>query len=472
MTPVVEKIEISPEVVELLRGWKTDWKLFVRQAFQVEPEKWQDEALDLACHSDRVAIKSGHGVGKTALLAWIILAWLLTRYPAKCACTANTANQLSDVLWGELDKWYRKLPEGLRSLLDLKSDRIEFVEDPKQSFAVARTARKEQPEAFQGFHSPNMLFIADEASGIDDIIFEVGKGSMSSEGAKTIMTGNPTRPQGYFYDAFHRMRSYWKTLTVPCSSSSQVSNKYIEECKEEYGADSNMFRVRVLGEFPREGDNLIIPLHFCESAVGRNVEMIPGAAVIWGLDVARFGDDRTALAKRQANHLLEPVKWWAGKDLMQVAGIVSAEYRDAKPKPDVIYVDAIGIGAGVADRLSELGLPVHAVNVAEVPAVGEKYMRLRDELWWLAREWFRTMQCRIPKDDRLISELTLPTYSFTSGGKIKAESKEELKKRTSRGGGDFGKSPDLADSFCLTFVGGEMVPKKQKPLVYPPSGLI
>jgi hypothetical protein len=161
-----------------------------------------------------------------------------------------------------LDKWYRKLPEGLKGLLELKADKFELREDPKQSFAVARTARKEQPEAFQGYHSPNMLFIADEASGIDDIIFEVGKGAMSSPGAKTIMTGNPTRTQGYFYDAFHRMRAFWRTMTVPCSSSSQVAQKYIEECKEEYGEDSNMFRVRVLGEFPQEGDNVIIPLHW------------------------------------------------------------------------------------------------------------------------------------------------------------------------------------------------------------------
>lgn len=457
---------------DLIVRWRDKPVLFVREALGVEPEGWQGEALDRLVGNDRLAVKSGHGVGKTAFLAWVILWWLLSRYPAKVACTANTANQLSDVLWGELDKWWRKLPEGLRGLLELKSDRIELKEDAKQCFGVARTARKEQPEAFQGFHSPHMLFIADEASGIDDVIFEVGKGAMSSPGSKTILTGNPTRTQGYFYDAFHRMRGFWSTLTVPCSASSQVGLKYIEECKEEYGEDSNMFRVRVLGEFPVEGDNVIIPLSWCESAVGRDVEMIRGSAHVWGLDVARFGSDRTALAKRNANHLLEPVKWWAGKDLMQVAGLVANEYQTAQVKPDVIYVDAIGIGAGVADRLQELGLPVYPVNVAEVPAVGEKYMRLRDELWWMAREWFHSMSVRIPADDRLMSELTLPTYSFTSGGKIKAESKDELKKRTARGGGDIGKSPDLADAFCLTFAGGEMVPKKQKAIRYPELGIV
>jgi phage terminase large subunit len=213
-------------------------------------EVWQEEALRTLAVHDRLAVRSGHGVGKSALLAWVILWWLLTRYPAKAACTANTSTQLHDVLWGELDLWYRKLPEGMKDLLELKADYLVLKEDPKQSFAVARTARKEQPEAFQGYHSPNMLFIADEASGVDDIIFEVGRGAMSSKGAKTLICGNPTRTSGYFYNAFHSMKAFWKTMHVPCASSSRVSEKYIEECKEEYGEESNAFRVRVLGEFP------------------------------------------------------------------------------------------------------------------------------------------------------------------------------------------------------------------------------
>lgn len=265
-------------------------------------ENWQKTALIAFAKHDRIAIRSGHGVGKTALLAIIIIMWLLTRYPAKIACTANTSSQLEQVLWGEIDKWVRKLPDGFKKLLELKSDMLSFLGDPKQCFAVARTARKEQPEAFQGFHSENMLFIIDEASGVDDIIFEIGRGAMSSRGAKTVMTGNPTRTQGYFYDAFHTMRRFWHCLHVPCTASTRVSEQYIEECKEEYGEDSNSFRVRVLGEFPIEGDDIVIPLHVVEAAISREVDRIPSDEV-WGLDVARFGDDRTALAKRAGNYL-------------------------------------------------------------------------------------------------------------------------------------------------------------------------
>lgn len=462
---------MSPE--EVVLQWRNEPSIFVKDALGVSPEPWQVEALNAVRDFDRIAIKSGHGVGKSAFLSWVVLWWLLTRYPARAACTANTADQLSDVLWGEIDKWFRRMPEGLRGLLEVTSDKVIFKENPKECFAAARTARKENPEAFQGRHSENMLFIADEASGIDDIIFETGKGAMSSHGAKTILTGNPTRTSGYFFDAFNKNGHLWKTLTVPCSASSQVTQKYIEECKEEYGEDSNMFRVRVLGEFPIEGDNVIIPLHFCESAIDRDVSVID-STVVWGVDVARFGDDRTALAKRRGNHLLEPVKFWQKSDTTQNIGRLVNEWNETPKslRPDIIYVDAIGYGAGVADGLCERGLPAFGVNVAEVPAVGEKFMRLRDELWWSGREWFRTMQVRIPKDSRLIYELCLPTYSFTSGGKIKAESKDEVKKRTSRGAGDLGKSPDLADAFLLTFAGGQMVPKKVTKIEYPKMGIV
>jgi hypothetical protein len=266
------------------------------------------------------------------------------------------------------------------------------------------------------------------------------------------------------------MKAFWKTMRVGCEDSTQVSKQYIEECKEEYGEDSNTYRVRVLGEFPVEGDDVIIPLHLVESAVTREIEAY--GEEVWGLDVARFGDDRCALAKRRGNVLSEKVKWWKNKDIMQTVGIVVNEYNEAKKKPIVIFVDVIGFGAGVTDRLAEQGLPVQGINVAELPAFGEKFMRMRDELWWEAREWFRRMDCKIPDDGQLVAELTLPTYAYTSSGKIKAESKDEIKKRTARSVGSLGKSPDLADAFCLTFASGMMVAKKPQVLKYPKLAIV
>ena len=180
---------------------------FVKQVIGATPEPWQIDALNAIRDGDRVAIRSGHGVGKSAMMSWLILWWLSTRFPAKIAATAPTAHQLDDVLWGEVAKWHRSMVNPFfRDQLEVKNDRVYLKDAPNESFAVARTARKEQPEAFQGFHSDNMLFLVDEASGVEDIIFEVGEGAMSTQGAKTLMVGNPTRTSGYFYDAFHKGR--------------------------------------------------------------------------------------------------------------------------------------------------------------------------------------------------------------------------------------------------------------------------
>lgn len=426
--------------------WRKDPVAFVREVFQVEPDSWQAEALYGIRDNDQVSIRSGHGVGKSALMAWVTWWWLLTHYPAKVAATAPTSHQLQDVLWGELSKWHGKMPEGLQALFVVKSDRVELVSNPLQSFAVARTARKEQPEAFQGFHSENMLFLVDEASGVEDVIFQVGQGAMSTKGAKTLLAGNPTRTSGYFYDSHNAMRNNWHTIRVSCADSKMVSPAFIDSMKKQWGEDSDVFRVRVLGDFPASDSNTVIPLDLAEAAVDRDVEPVEGK-VIWGVDVARYGGDKTALAKRQKNVLLEKIKTWHGKDLMQTVGLIVQEYENTpyKLRPDAILVDSIGLGSGVVDRLREQGYPVRGINVSESPSVNDrKYERLRDELWWRAREWLESRDVRIPDDPELIGDLTTPMYEVKSTGKIKVESKADIKKRLPR-------SPDMADAFCLTF---------------------
>jgi hypothetical protein len=448
VTPTEKTIPAAARARATLLRWRADPALFVKQALRVRPEPWQANALHAVASRDRLAVRSGHGVGKSAWLAWLILWWLLTRFPARVAATAPTAHQLADVLWGEIAKWHRRLPEALRAELALKSDRLELAAAPNESFAAARTARREQPEAFQGFHCEHMLFIADEASGIDDAIFEVGTGAMSTQGAKTVLAGNPTRNSGYFFDAFHRLRSRWWTCRV--SSEDVVRARgHIEDVIGTYGPESNAYRVRVLGEFPESMDEAVIPLEWIEAAIAREVEPTISFRPVWGLDVARFGDDRTALARRRGNAMPEPVTWWRGKDTMQTAGLVMDEWRAApeSDRPSEILVDAIGIGAGVVDRLFELGLPARGVNVAEQPAAGDRFARLRDELWWRAREWFAARDCRIASDSALVAELSAPSFAFTSSGRLLIESKDDLKARGLA-------SPDLADAFVLTFAGG------------------
>lgn len=438
------------KAVDLLAQWSLDWVLFIHTVFEDElldgeMDVWQQEETRKLQAGKNLSIKSGHGVGKTGWLGLMIICWMIFKKHPRIACTAPTAHQLNDALWGEVAKWHQLLPKFLRDELEVKAERIVAKRNPDRYYCVARTARKEQPEAFQGFHAPDMLFMADEASGIEDIIFIVGEGAMSTKGAQTILTGNPTRTSGYFYDSHHRMRGSWSTRTVSCEEAKMVDPAYITNMEKKYGRDSNIFRVRVLGEFPNVDDDAVISLQLCEEAVRREMAQIEGK-IVWGVDVARFGDDTSALAKRQKNVLLEPTKEWKGKDIMQTAGIVLNEYNTTpfKYRPDEIMVDSIGLGAGVVDRLKELGLPARGVNVAESPSVKDKFLRLRDELWWSAREWLEGRECSIPDDDDLIGELTSPKYEFTSAGKIQIESKQDMKKRGVA-------SPNRADALIMTF---------------------
>jgi hypothetical protein len=429
---------------------QADPLLFVTDVLCATPEPHQVEALIAFRTHTHLAIRAAHDQGKTALLSWIAWYFITTHFPCKIPVAANTQDQLRDVTWSELMKWGRLLPEALRSQYDIGLERITLRAMPEDSFMVARTASKSNPEALQGFHSENLLFLLEEASGMEDIIFEIASGAMSSKGSHALMIGNPNKSMGYFSRAFKEGRWLWHCLHWPWQLNPWSSPNYPEQMAREYGEHSNVFRIRVKGDFPTSEDNAVISLDLVEAAVARDVDVTGNRACVWGLDVARFGDDRCALVKRRGNHVIEPAKVWRHRDLMESCGIVSREYFETpdSTKPSVINGDVIGIGAGVIDRLRELGLPVFGVNVGETSSQPDRYMRLRDELWWNAREWFMARDCRIPNDPALISDLVGPTYKPLSSGKLQIEPKDEMKKRGL-------KSPDVADAFCLTFAGGE-----------------
>ena len=381
--------------------------------------------------------------------------FLLTRMPCKIPCTAPSAHQLEDVLWSELAHWHRRLQPWLKPLINIKSGMVEAAWAPKEAFAVARTARREQPEAFQGFHSKHLLFVVDEASGVFDEVYEVGQGAMSTPGAKQILAGNPTRLSGYFFDCFHPrvgMLPWWTRRVQHSEIEGPHANPdYAAEVAGRYGDEGNVYRVRVLGEFPKQDDDTVIPLDLIEAAKVRQIEPIDGP-VVWGVDVARFGQDRTAVAKRMLNHLLEPVTSWSSLDLMQTTGRIVAmiEQEPSFRRPEEIMVDAIGLGAGVADRLREQGFPAKAVQVSEKPGIMERFLRERDELWFRAKDWFDSREVTVPTDEVLCAELATVRYSFSSSGKLRVETKDEMKKRGLR-------SCDLADAFVLTFAGASQM---------------
>jgi hypothetical protein len=426
-------------------AYHKDPVLFVREILGVEPQPYQAEFLQaLAAGERKISIRSGHGTGKSTAASWAMLWWLLLRFPNKVVVTAPTSGQLFDALFAELKRWINELPVPLKSMLTVKSDRIELNAAPSEAFISARTSRAETPEALAGVHSEHVMLVVDEASGVPEAVFEAAAGSMSGHSAVTILLSNPTRSSGTFYESQTRLAGTWWTRRWSCVESNLVSDEFVSEMRLRYGEDSNAFRIRVLGEFPLADDDTIIPYHLAESAMQRDIEPAKGGQIVWGLDVARFGSDKSALAER-TGLVWTAVSSWQGLDLMQTVGRVKAQY-DGLPselRPAEIMVDVIGMGGGVVDRLRELGLPVRGVNVSEAPAMGGTYTNLRSELWFKMRGMLEERTSRLPANEQLLAELTSIRYSFSSNGKMKAESKDEMKRRGLH-------SPDIADAVCLT----------------------
>lgn len=411
----------------------------------------------------RLCIRSGHGVGKTRLLSIITVWFFVTRYPQKTVVTAPTAGQLGGSLWPEIKVLSRRLPDFIRNLFDFMSEEIRLKADPDGSFTAARTASPENAESFQGLHAKNVLFIWDEAAGIDQRLFNAARGSMADPNSMTILAGNPTRLNNYFHASFTTNAALWVRFKVSSVGKKTVNPDFIEEIAATFGRDSNEYRVRVLGEFPDTEDESYISAAAVRNAMSRQITVSPMSAVVYGVDPARFGDDRTVITKRRGTFSLEKQIVLSKSDTMQVVGrIVSeaaldrdrliAEYKEhgrplmfLPPVPAQIVVDVIGLGAGVVDRLRELGYDVVAANAAEKATSDVNCVRERDAIWKRGKTWIEDGKCAIASDAELQTELTAPHYSYTSAGELQIEGKKDMKKRGLR-------SPDKADSALLTLI--------------------
>jgi phage terminase large subunit len=450
---------------QYVRLYANDPVAFVREGFitdePVVPDDWQVEVLtDYKNRERAISIRSGHGVGKTATLAWIITHHILFNFPQKTVATAASEDQLFDGLAAEVASWIGKLPLPIQELLNVKAQNIELKPSDaapqahKESFISFRVSRADKPEALAGIHaeSGSVLIVGDEASGIPDAIFESASGSMSGANTITILAGNMVRSSGYFYDTHfktHRTElnpTGWKTHHVSSLTSPRVSKAFIEEARTRYGERSNYFRIRVMGEPPLTEANKIISAELANMALTRDVVAPVSAPILWGLDPGRF-DDPTGLAKRQDNVLVEKTKEWFGLDTMQIVGHLVDEYESTpvRHRPVEILIDTIGIGYGVVDRARELKLPVRGINVSETPAVGERYRNLRTELWWKVREWLESRNVNLANDHDLVEELLRQPYDvLDSTGRVEAISKKMLRSKGIR-------SPNRADALILTF---------------------
>ena len=440
----LENVKLSEqEVAALFRKWRGDAVCFVQEVLGVDPSEQQAELLTEASKPGaKVSVSSGHGTGKTTSLAWLVLWFLLFRSNVKVPCTAPSKSQLKDVLWAELGKWYAKLPGWWKEQVKVLSERVEIVGSEATRFAVARTARKENPDALQGFHADNLLFLIDEAAGVNEKIFEVARGALSTESAGVVMCANPTQLTGYFFNSHHKNRDSWTRLVFDCEKSPLVSPKYALDMAKEYGRDSDVFRVRVQGLFPRQAFNQLISLNAIEAALERKVrpENISFAPKILGVDVAPYGGDRSTIVLRQGiySKLLFKV---VGMDDITFAGKV-IEYG-IQYNVDATFIDK-GAGSGVISACESLNFPVTGIFF-QGKSGDEKYINKRSEMWVKMRDWMSTGAIEAgDQADDLRDDLLAPQYFYTATGKLQLERKEDIRKRGLA-------SPDLADALALTF---------------------
>lgn len=455
MARAAKRIEVleAEKIQRVVEDLYDDRVSFAKDLVGMTPTDQQAEAMTALDTHDCVAVRSGHGNGKSGAEAVLILHYMSTRGPrVKIPCTAPTKHQLYDVLWSELAKWHQEMSRNsagalFASMFQWTKERFfhRDEEHKEQWFAAARTATKEKPEGLQGFHSDNVLKIVDESSGVDDASHETLDGATGLYETKEFHGGNPTRNQGAFFDMWHKSKGIYRTFTWSCLDSPLAPKKFIEKIVARYGKDSQVYMIRVLGRhFLGEGDSYI-PYHLAYEATYRDVPLDKTAPIVMGVDVARFGDDETVVAVRQGD-VFFPLHRFSKKSTMETVGFVRLLAK--KFKPAQIFVDEIGLGAGVYDRLEELGYPVTGINVAEAPATehADEFVRLRDELWGLARMALEARRIRFHDNDDLdlVSEYTTPKFKLTSDGKTKIESKEEMKRRGKA-------SPNGADACNLTF---------------------
>lgn len=460
----------QPDTLKQFRVlYRNDPGAFIYDCFRWDenktPADYQLEiAYDLARHK-REAVRGCHGLGKTAIAAWITLWFALTRdgdSDWKAPTTASNWRQLTKYLWPEIHKWARRIRWDIvgRAPFDerLELQTLNLKLSTGEAFAVA----SDNAGYIEGAHADSILYIFDEAKLIPSATFDAAEGAFSGAGANALneafalAISTPGETVGRFYDIHQRRPGLldWKTRHVTIQeaiAAGRVGLEWVENRRAQWGETSAIYQNRVLGEFADSAENALIPLSWVEKAHNRYANVIDSVTDetprAYGLDVARYGEDKTALAELAANILIQ-ITYWAKQSTMITTGAVAARLGLDTESP--IAIDTIGVGAGVFDRLEELGYNVESVNVAErtdlTDSTGENsFPNLRSAILWAVREALdpdNIAPLALPDDDILTGDLTAPTWKHTSRGQIVIETKEETKKKIER-------SPDALDALAL-----------------------
>lgn len=433
------------------------------------PRTWQKELLDeITQHikENKVliyngkdpkvfqsAVASGRGIGKSSFNAWIIHWMLSTQLGSTTIVTANTEDQLKSKTWGEVGKWLTLAINGHwfeKTALSVIPQ--EWFKDALQKqlkidstyyYARAQLWSEENPDAFAGAHNmAGMNLIFDEASGIPPKIWTVSEGFFTEPILHRYWSvfSNPRRNTGQFFECFHKFRNYWRRRNIDSRTVEGTDKALLNKIVEQYGEDSDEARVEVKGQFPRQGDRQFISREVVENAVKREVARDDHAALIMGVDPARYGDDSTVIRFRQGRNarIIKPIIL-KHADNMAVANTCADLIQ--RYNPDAVCIDA-GNGTGIIDRLREMRFKVHEVWFG-AKAEKEEWANKRTELWADMKSWLGGA-C-IDNLQELLDDLTGPQYKFMgSSDKIMLETKEDMKKRGHA-------SPDHADALACTF---------------------
>jgi virulence-associated protein VagC len=432
--------------------WKNNWK----------PAVFQDEILNDLETTPRVSARAPHGVGKTALMAWAILWFALTNDGMtdwKIPVTASAWRQLTKFAFPELHKWAHMLDwakigrKPFDERLELKDLSLRL--STGECFALA----SDNAALIEGAHASRLLYIFDESKEIPVPTWDSAEGAFSTGDCRWLAVSTPGEPSGRFYDIQSRQAGFdqWTVRHVTLAEAIQagrVRPEWAENCRMQWGEQSAVYQNRVLGEFASSEADGIIPLSWVELANGLWNEWHDSgspapAFTCVGVDVARSGDDKTVLALRY-DWLLHELRKHTKEDTMETTGRV-AGILHAHPE-GYASVDVIGIGAGVVDRLHEMGYNVHSFNAAEhtdaMDSTNElAFANVRSAAWWNMRELLDPANgnhVALPEDTLLTGDLVSVHWKIQSGGKIIIEPKEDIKER-------IGRSTDCGDAVVQAF---------------------
>lgn len=429
---------------------------------------WQKQKEILTAVRDcrKTAVKSCHGAGKSFDAAAAALWWLYTHRDSIVLTTAPTARQVKEILWKEirLAKTGARIPLGGTLL----SQELRLADG---WFALGFTAPEYDNDRFQGFHNLHLLVIADEASGISEEIYDGIAGVLTSDESRFLMIGNPTNPSGSFARAYQTPGvakisiPAWETpnftafgiteddlfagtweekITGPLPMPFLVTPRWVaDRIADGWTKDTPQYIAKVDAKFPPVSADGLIPYHWIEAAVNRGLES--GDPAELGVDCARYGSDESVITLRRGPvaRIRRIIPFCS---TMELAGAVVTEIREARAT--AAKIDAIGIGAGVYDRLEELELPAQEMNVGGATTDPEQFANLRAEWYWGLRQRFEDGDIDIEDDEIQTAQLAQLRYKINSRGQVLIEAKDEMKRRLA------GKSPDRAEALMLAFAHG------------------